>query len=599
MPTRSPYTGACRKLVLAFDVGTTYSGISYSILDPGQVPEIKGITRFPAQERSGGDSKIPTIIYYDQEGKVRAVGAEAVSEGVEQIAEEEGWTKAEWFKLHMRTQALASSTSADSHLLLLPNGKSVVDLFGDFLRYLFSCAKNYIRETYPSAGDELWASIEQEIEYVLTHPNGWEGAQQEQMRKAAIIAGLVPDTDIGHSRIRFVTEGEASLHFCIQSDFATQALKNGDGVVIVDAGGGTVDLSAYSQVSPSTETSFIEIAPPECHFQGSIFVTRRARAFINNLLCNTKFGDDVDNVTKSFDKTTKLTFRNINDPQFIKFGSVRDKDPTLNIRSGQLKLLGEDVATFFDPSVACIVKAVLQQCKSATIPVSSVFLVGGFAASDWLYNQLKNSLEPFGLHFSRPDSHVNKAVADGAVSFYLDHFVSARISKMAYGINCSVPFDPTNKEHQNRLSSVFTSLTGEKKLSGVFSVILQKGVQVSETTEFRRSYFRPANSRSQLTSLSTSLKCYQGASENPKWLDVDANMFSTLCYIEADTSQISQTLKPHRSPGASKKKKKSYYIMEFDVVLLFGLTELKAQIAWKEGGEEKRSPARIVYDRDR
>lgn len=138
----------------------------------------------------------------------------------------------------------------------------------------------------------------------------------------------------------------------------------------------------------------------------------------------------------------------------------------------------------------------------------------------------------------------NKAVADGAVSFYLDHFVSARISKMAYGINCSVPFDPTNKEHQNRLSSVFTSLTGEKKLSGVFSVILQKvcnksiefkfpefnvvkiqGVQVSETTEFRRSYFRPANSRSQLTSLSTSLKCYQGASENPKWLDVDASEY--------------------------------------------------------------------------
>lgn len=34
--------------------------------------------------------------------------------------------------------------------------------------------------------------------------------------------------------------------------------------MIVDAGGGTVDLSAYSQVSPSTETSFIEIAPPEC-----------------------------------------------------------------------------------------------------------------------------------------------------------------------------------------------------------------------------------------------------------------------------------------------------------------------------------------------
>ena len=45
MISRQPYHGARRKLVLAFDVGTTYSGISYSILDPGEVPEIKGVTR--------------------------------------------------------------------------------------------------------------------------------------------------------------------------------------------------------------------------------------------------------------------------------------------------------------------------------------------------------------------------------------------------------------------------------------------------------------------------------------------------------------------------------------------------------------------------
>ena len=66
MASRSVFRGARRKLVLAFDVGTTYSGISYryislpyliqvandwgldSLLDPGQVPEIKGITRWGA-----------------------------------------------------------------------------------------------------------------------------------------------------------------------------------------------------------------------------------------------------------------------------------------------------------------------------------------------------------------------------------------------------------------------------------------------------------------------------------------------------------------------------------------------------------------------
>ena len=51
---------------------------------------------YPAQEHVGGDSKIPTVIYYDQDGNVCAVGAEAVREGVEIDAEDSQWTKAEW-----------------------------------------------------------------------------------------------------------------------------------------------------------------------------------------------------------------------------------------------------------------------------------------------------------------------------------------------------------------------------------------------------------------------------------------------------------------------------------------------------------------------
>jgi hypothetical protein len=32
--------------VLALDVGTTYSGVSYAFLDPGAIPQIKGVTRY-------------------------------------------------------------------------------------------------------------------------------------------------------------------------------------------------------------------------------------------------------------------------------------------------------------------------------------------------------------------------------------------------------------------------------------------------------------------------------------------------------------------------------------------------------------------------
>lgn len=153
MSTRSKYQGTRRRLVLAFDVGTTFSGISYryevswllagrttysqtccSVLDPGQVPEIKGVTRsvhankvsslprnwfplrYPGNELISGASKIPTIIYYDQEGEVRAVGAEAIYEDVFEAAEDGDWVKAEWSVFHVSIQ----------HILIPNHGLSQV-----------------------------------------------------------------------------------------------------------------------------------------------------------------------------------------------------------------------------------------------------------------------------------------------------------------------------------------------------------------------------------------------------------------------------------------------------------------------------------------
>lgn len=95
------YNGSRRKLAIAFDLGTTFSGVSYSVLDPGNIPEIIGVTRFPSHEHVGSEAKIPTIIYYDKEGNVRGVGAEALKQNIVEQAEEEGWVKYSEFKLYL------------------------------------------------------------------------------------------------------------------------------------------------------------------------------------------------------------------------------------------------------------------------------------------------------------------------------------------------------------------------------------------------------------------------------------------------------------------------------------------------------------------
>ena len=100
----------------------------------------------------------------------------------------------------------------------------MVDVFGDFLKYLLECASTYIQDTHIN-GPDLWNSVKSHIDFVLSHPNGWEGTQQSEMRRAAVQAGLVPDNESGHARLSFVTEGEASLHFSVQNGLSAEAMK--------------------------------------------------------------------------------------------------------------------------------------------------------------------------------------------------------------------------------------------------------------------------------------------------------------------------------------------------------------------------------------
>lgn len=534
----------------------------------------------------GGDCKIPTIICYDQQGKICAIGAQAVREGVDEDAEDGKWTKAEWFKLHLSPKN-PSTAHVTRQIPPLPRGKTVIDVFADFLRYLHQCVRTYIEETY-GAGEILWRNLESCTEFVLTHPNGWEGAQQSQMRAAAVKAGLISNDKVGHSRLSFVSEGEASLHFCIENGLVNDSLKSGEGLLIVDAGGGTIDISAYRKI-PATTQSFEEIAAPQCHLQGSVFVTKRARTFLAGLLGQSRFECDLPLIEKCFDRTTKLSFRNASEPQFIRFGTTRDTDPSLKIRSGQLKLLGSDVAVFFEPSLQCIVKAINEQSAASGTKISSILLVGGFAANNWLFTKLKSTFAANGIDVSRPDRHINKTVPNGAIVFYVGHHVTARVSKFAYGVKSAKPFSSCIPEHMQRQKVVSRStVTGHPVIDGYFSIILPKDTRVSETQEFKATYFRRVPDKTRLESLNIPILCYRGNNKNPEWLDEDPSMYSTLCHIKADTAELCASLEPQ--VGVT-----TYYEMSFDIVLSLGLTELKAYVCWKEDGVQMRSPAQIIY----
>jgi len=131
----------------------------------------------------------------------------------------------------------------------------------------------YIRERQ---GNTMFESVSANIGFVLSHPNGWEGKQQFDMRRAAIAAGLVEDMSDALKHISFVTEGEACLHFCLDNvpsavdEYVSSGCaktrfhahdQDNDGFLVLDCGGGTVDISTYAR---SSNGHFREIAAAEC-----------------------------------------------------------------------------------------------------------------------------------------------------------------------------------------------------------------------------------------------------------------------------------------------------------------------------------------------
>ncbi|KAH9945444.1 uncharacterized protein BXZ73DRAFT_38991 [Epithele typhae] len=582
--TRKPYIGNTRSLVIALDVGTTFSGVSYAILEPGDVPKIHGVTRFPGQEHVAGNSKIPSIMYYDSNGEMRAAGAEAEGASAIAQAEDEGWSKAELFKLRLRPKTMKLKMNG-MRLAPLPHGKTAVDVFGDFLSYLFRCTRSFIIDTHAN-GAGLWRAVEPDIQLVLSHPNGWEGAQQAKMRRAAVYGGLITDTDEGRARIRFVTEGEASLHACVLNGLAADN-SSGHGFIVADAGGGTLDISSYA-IRATAPLVIEEIAPPDCErlrvFAGSVFVSRRARAFFEEKLRNSKYGtpDSLEHITKRFDETTKRLFREQNTLQFVPFGSPLDKDLSAGIRSGQLKLTGAEVAALFEPSIESAVLSIKSQIEASGGAVKSVWLVGGFAASPWLFAQLQERLTPQQVTVSRPDTQTSKAVADGAIGFYCDHHVNARISKFVYGVEFLREYDSKDEEHVSRKHRLFEMPSGPRLLPDAFDCILARGVKVKESNVFSRKYCTEVTSLNTLSVFEVEIWCYRGNDDIPKWIHRSSDDFSTLCYVRADLSPLSGSAQAKQSRSG-----KQYWTIVFSIEIHFGLTEFKARIKWVDNGKTK------------
>ncbi|GAB1528433.1 hypothetical protein RhiTH_011627, partial [Rhizoctonia solani] len=301
------------KVVIGIDIGTTQSAVSCGLLEHGMDVKkaLHSVSEWPGQATKG--SKIPTAIYYDSSSKPMAFGAETTLYENEDRALDEKWELAKEFKLILHPDEL--KVGSISNINGLPYGVSLEQVYTDFLKYLFKHTEKFFKDRIIQ-GTLLWSRYRSNMEFIIAHPNAWGSREQAFLRKVATQAGLV-NSNNASKNVRFVTEAEASVHYCLYYSNLLNHLKIGTNFAVCDAGGSTVDTTLYSVTATSPMFKVEEKRAPGCVQAGAIFVDQAVRDHMEATFRRAEgFNKEKDmhmycnNGVRDFEAHVKRLFRN-------------------------------------------------------------------------------------------------------------------------------------------------------------------------------------------------------------------------------------------------------------------------------------------------
>ncbi|QRV92570.1 heat shock protein 70 kDa 12A [Ceratobasidium sp. AG-Ba] len=587
-PFHGPWDGKS-KIVIGIDIGTTQSGVAFAFLQKGIDQVVHRVTQWPGQEAQNQQSKIPTLVWYSLDGKAVSFGAEALSYKAKEEAEDNSWQLARHFKLHLHP----SDMKAKNNLQLdpLPNGVPLRQIYKDFLSYLLQHTRSFFEDRIVD-GPLIWENYHSTMEVVIAHPNGWGLREQAFLRTAAIDAGFAPGSS--PHMIRFVTEAEASVHFCIYHTNLGNRLLAGTKFAVCDAGGSTVDTTVYTVVTARPALKLEEARASSCVQAGAIFVDAAAEKYICSTLTNASLGwEDVQDYTargmKDFESVAKRNFCNITEDKMVEIAGPRFNNSSIRTRRGRMTISGAIVKSFFDICVDDISESVDQQMEG--LAVSYLLLVGGFGDSPYLRQCFKTRYEPKGCQVTLTNDSTSKAVADGAVIWNVTSSVVGRAPRASVGIEVTRTYSPLSPEFRGRETYICPS--GVTKVDGAWSQIVGKGVTLDAEAISREGFMRIYSSPDpDLEDFEVTLLSYP-KDGYPTWAKDDKgdllSGFRESCTITANLQKLSGALESRIGIHG-----RMYWRLSFDVCIRFGGTEWEAYLEWEENGITRTGEVTII-----
>ncbi|CAD6568371.1 MAG: hypothetical protein ASARMPREDX12_001385 [Alectoria sarmentosa] len=549
-----------RKILVAVDFGTTFSGIAWA---QTRQPEVqKAIIQWPDATSDGmegvSSEKVPTEITYD--GKIYKWGFQI----------EDAEKRHQWFKL-----ALDPSQAHDSNLAsrytdprAYPPAYDAEKFTTDFMTGICEHSVRALRHDIPES-----ALLSTPIEYIITVPAVWSDMAQAKTRACAEAAGMGAG-----AALHIISEPEAAALYALTA-LDPHGIKIGDTFMLCDAGGGTVDLITYQVSALKPILKLTEASPGSGSKCGAVFLNHRFGEYLEGKLGNEDGWDEevLEEAMKRFESVVKRQFSGKSGQEFQIPVPGLANNKELGIRKNKMTLLGTTVKVIFEPVVNEVLKLVTGQIEAAKRPVKAVVLVGGFGQNGYLRDAIRDKVKSSSVEVMQsPNSWtavVRGALMKGLASTspaFATVKIGGRSARMHYGINCGAPY--LGLEHGNA-RKLWDACSGFYR-TYMMEWFIEKGSQVKENDPVRLNYQRTRLvSRGPPKTISTTIYCSSDPQNTgaPKYVEDEG--VTQLVKVTADLSRIPVKKIP-QTKGADGKL---YYIVDYAIKV----TKLSAHISYE------------------
>ncbi|XP_011409828.1 PREDICTED: heat shock 70 kDa protein 12A-like [Amphimedon queenslandica] len=414
----------------------------------------------------------------------------------------------------------------------------------EVIAYILCYMKDEFIKCITMAGAALTA---QDFDWVITVPAIWQNKGKQMMREAGYLAGLCGSgrilylscackaevqpspSEINISKLSLVPEPEAAALYCQAMnsshvakycDKPSEELCAPEQYIVLDIGGGTVDITAQERNKETGEIAVI--LAPQGNDCGGMVVNKEFGRILQKLLGENEtneffnletsfqrllYSDDGTlkalinyGLFNDFEMQKEIFGRSSNDDaelvvkiphkitqqygmEYIMKNLKKLNDPAIDIEEDSIYIKYSRVHNLFAPAIKGILdstqRALLELSKNkASSQFKTIYLVGGFGGCKYVYEKVKSFIAKefpsMNYILIVPDNH-RLAVVHGAVLYKKAPKINSRCLNRTYGLAVSVRYNSKThgKEHFKYNED------GIPICEDAFLTFLQKGTPVS------------------------------------------------------------------------------------------------------------------------